>query len=72
MKISTMNGQLRSQIPATTNGTQAATGNRGAGKNKDTQKDEDGERTFTAVYGSGAARVTIDVLNGDVVVKRKP
>lgn len=59
MKISTMNGQLISpQIPATTNGTQDATA---PGR---------GEHTFTVVYGAGAAQVTIDVFNGNVIVKR--
>ncbi len=73
LKITTMNGQLRSpQIPATTTGTDNASNqdrSKGRGKSKD--KDE-GERTFTATYGTGAARVTIDVFNGDVVVKKKP
>ena len=57
MKISTMNGQLiSSQIPATVGGARGG----------------DGEHTFTAVYGIGAAQVTIDVFNGNVVVKKKP
>lgn len=77
LKISTMNGQLISpQIPATTNGTQDVAS--GAGKGKDKTKDkghdhgDEGEHTFTAVYGSGAAQVTVDVFNGNVIVKRKP
>jgi hypothetical protein len=75
MKISTMNGQLVSpQIAATTGGTQdAATGAKG-GKAKDRGHDHggDGEHTFTVVYGSGAAQVSVDVFNGDVIVRKKP
>ena len=72
MRITTMNGELRSpQIPATTNGMRdAATGNTGKDKGKNKDKG-DGERTFTATFGGGAAHVTVDVFNGDVVVKKK-
>lgn len=71
MEITTMNGVLRSaQIPATTNGTRNATSSKDKGRDKDRG---DGERTFTAVFGSGAARVTVEAFNGDVIVKqRKP
>lgn len=77
MKISTMNGQLVSpEIPATTTGTQdavAATSRR-SGKTKAKDKGgDDGEHTFTVVYGTGAAQVTVDVFNGNlVIVKKKP
>ena len=71
MTITTMNGELRSpQIPVTTNGMgDGVTVTHGKGKNKDKG---DGERTFTATFGTGAAHVTVDVFNGDVVVKQKP
>ncbi len=70
MRITTMNGELRSpQIPATTNS--GANVTVGKGKYKDKNRG-DGERTFTATFGGGAAHVTVDVFNGDVIVKRKP
>ncbi len=77
MKISTMNGQLLSpQIAATTGGATNA-GSRtqrwrheGQGQGHDHGGDNEGEHTFTVVYGSGAANVTVDVFNGDVIVKR--
>jgi len=74
MRISTMNGQLISpQIPATTNGTQEGAAGSGKGKSKDKGHDhgDDGEHTFTVVYGAGAAQVTIDAFNGNVIVKKK-
>jgi DUF4097 and DUF4098 domain-containing protein YvlB len=75
MKISTMNGQLVSpQIAATTGGMQDAASGAKGGKTKDKGHDHggDGEHTFTVIYGSGAAQVSIDVFNGDVIVKKKP
>lgn len=73
MKISTMNGQLISpQIPATTNGTQDANApSRGTTKTNAKRHGDDGEHTFTVVYGAGAAQVTIDVFSGNVIVKQK-
>jgi hypothetical protein len=76
MRISTMNGELTTEIPATTNGMQAPSAMPAAkarGKDKDKghgHDDSDGERSFTVVYGSGAARVSIDAFNGNVIVKR--
>jgi DUF4097 and DUF4098 domain-containing protein YvlB len=76
MKISTMNGQLVSpQIAATTGG--APDGSRAsnsATRSRDKGHDHggDGEHTFTVVYGAGAANITVDVFNGDVIVKKKP
>jgi DUF4097 and DUF4098 domain-containing protein YvlB len=70
MKISTMNGELTTQIPATTNGMAAQSGAAPSGKEK--HKYDDGEQTFTVVYGSGAARVSIDAFNGNVIVKKRP
>jgi hypothetical protein len=74
MKISTMNGQLRSaDIAATTTGMEPPGTAKTRGKSKGKgAPDDDGEQTFTAVYGGGAARVTIEVFNGDVVVRKKP
>ena len=77
MRISTMNGQLVSpQIPATVTGapggTQASDGGKGKSKDKGHDHGNDGEHGFTVVYGGGAAQVTIDVFNGDVIVKKKP
>jgi DUF4097 and DUF4098 domain-containing protein YvlB len=74
LKISTMNGEFRSpQIPATTNGTITATAPTDTTRhgNRNVNRD-DNERAFVAVYGSGSARVTVDVFNGDVIVKKKP
>jgi DUF4097 and DUF4098 domain-containing protein YvlB len=70
MKISTMNGELTTQIPATTNGMAGQSGNAPGGKDK--HKHDDGEQTFTVVYGTGAARVSIDAFNGNVIVKKRP
>jgi DUF4097 and DUF4098 domain-containing protein YvlB len=70
MKISTMNGELTTQIPATTNG--MATQPRSSPNGKDKHKHDDGEQTFTVIYGSGAARVSIDAFNGNIVVKKRP
>lgn len=74
LKISTMNGEFRSpQIPATTNGTMTVVPPTGGDRhgNRNAHRD-DNERAFVAVYGSGSARVTVDVFNGDVIVKKKP
>jgi DUF4097 and DUF4098 domain-containing protein YvlB len=72
LKITTLNGEFRSpQIAATTNGTISNNGaDRHSGKGK--HHDDDDERAFTATYGSGSARVTIDVFNGNVIVRKKP
>lgn len=75
MRISTMNGELTTEIPATTNGMQAPSATPPAAKARGKDKgrghdDSDGERSFTVVYGSGAARVSIDAFNGNVIVKR--
>lgn len=72
MKITTLNGQFRSpQIPATTNGTGTSTStDRRSGKSN--RRDDTDERAFIATYGSGSARVTIDVFNGNIIVKKKP
>jgi DUF4097 and DUF4098 domain-containing protein YvlB len=73
MRISTMNGELTTQIPATTNGTQAHPDPPPRGKGKDKghgHDDSDGEHSFTVVYGAGAARVSIDAFNGNIIVKR--
>jgi DUF4097 and DUF4098 domain-containing protein YvlB len=76
MTVTTMNGQLISpQIPATTRGMvdnasrdKGDKGGKGSKGNKDKEFDE---RTFTVTYGSGAARVTVDMFNGDLIVKKK-
>jgi len=76
MKVSTMNGELMTpQIPATTTGARddrGSRGDKGDKGNKGKDRGGDGEHTFTVVYGSGAASVTVDVFNGNVVVKKKP
>ena len=74
MKISTMNGQLISpQIPATTNGARDPSPDHSGvkAKGKRTDHGDDGEYTFTVTYGGGAAQVTVDVFNGNVIVKKK-
>lgn len=73
-RISTMNGELTTQIPAVTNGMQGSAAPRpdNKGKSKHRDSDADGEHTFTVVYGAGAARVAIDAFNGNVIVKRRP
>ncbi|HEY4100723.1 MAG TPA: DUF4097 family beta strand repeat-containing protein [Gemmatimonadales bacterium] len=72
MKISTMNGQLISpDIPATTSGGRARDQMAGGkGKHKGSSNSDDDEHDFTVVYGSGSARVSVDVFNGNVVVRR--
>ncbi|MGH7523940.1 MAG: hypothetical protein ACREK8_06510 [Gemmatimonadales bacterium] len=76
LRISTMNGELTTQIPAVTNGMQGSGTPRAADKGKDKRRnsdaDADGEHTLTVVYGGGAARVAIDAFNGNVIVKRRP
>ncbi len=59
LSVSTLNGDLVSRdLSGTTHGSSA--GSTG------------GERQFTVTYGGGAARVTVDAFNGDVVVKKGP
>lgn len=73
VEVSTANGQLNSQIPARTTGMdeRPATRTRDTrGKGKRSHDASEGEQTFTAVYGGGAARVTVDVYNGNLVVRR--
>ncbi|MGH7581759.1 MAG: DUF4097 family beta strand repeat-containing protein [Gemmatimonadales bacterium] len=69
MRISTMNGGLRTEIPATTTGisARATPGVKGGDKHQET----DGERTFIVTFGAGSAQVTVDVYNGNLVVKRQ-
>ena len=75
MRISTMNGELTTQIPATTNGMtvdgRTPPPDKGKGKGKQGDQNDGDERTFTVVYGSGAARVSIDAFNGNIVVKKR-
>jgi DUF4097 and DUF4098 domain-containing protein YvlB len=79
MRISTMSGKLISpQIPATISGSgDHSSQTVGRARHKGDKGDksdasDDGEQDFTVVYGSGSARVTIDVFNGNVVVHRAP
>lgn len=76
MQISTLNGELTTQIPATTNGMPGPNSPPPSGKDKNKAKhgdrSEDGEQTFTVTYGSGAARVSIDAFNGNIIVKKRP
>ncbi len=74
MHIATMHGQLRSpQIAATIAGAGSSQSrdNRGRDRNRDRHKEDAEEREITAVFGGGAARVSVDVFNGDVIVKKK-
>jgi DUF4097 and DUF4098 domain-containing protein YvlB len=66
MEVSTMSGRLDTQIPAVTNGAND-NGSRGA-KGDRHHRDSD-EQSFTAVFGGGASRVSVDVFNGSVVVR---
>ena len=72
MRISTMNGELRTQIPATTGGAPTPTPASGKAKAQDKKhKDEgDTEHMYTVVYGSGSARVNVEAFNGNIVVKK--
>ena len=77
LKISTMNGELTTQIPATSNGMPGPGSTPAPDKGKDKGKhgarsDDDGEQTYTVVYGSGSARVSIDAFNGNIIVKKRP
>ena len=75
-RISTMNGELTTQIPAVTNGMPGSAtshpGDKGKGRHRNSDADADGEHTFTVVYGAGGARVAIDAFNGNVIVRRRP
>jgi DUF4097 and DUF4098 domain-containing protein YvlB len=66
MVVSTMNGGLDTEIPAMTDSRNRQRSDRGKGKNK-----EDGdEHDFVIVFGAGSARVSVDVFNGNVIVKK--
>ncbi len=69
MRISTMNGALDTQIPATTSTAAADSRSPGRHGNGD---DHDGAHTFVVIYGSGGATVNVDAFNGNVVVRAAP
>ncbi|HEY4321602.1 MAG TPA: DUF4097 family beta strand repeat-containing protein [Gemmatimonadales bacterium] len=58
VQVTTLNGALNTDIPAVTNGSDQR------------NRDPGDEQTITATYGSGAARISIDVFNGNAIVKR--
>ena len=68
MRVSTLNGGLRTEIPATTHGVTPARDTAEDNRHKD--RGDDGERSFVVMYGSGAAQVSIDVYNGNAVIRR--
>jgi len=67
MMVSSMNGGLKTEIPAATDSRGRQRGDRGDRK----RKDEGDEHDFVVVYGAGAARVSIDVFNGNAIVKKQ-
>lgn len=70
LRVSTLNGDLNTEIPGTTTGSNTqGTDDRG-GKAK--FKAHDGEHTIVVVYGSGSATIDVDAYNGDINVKERP